>query len=138
MSSHQSAAVEVAPLGDRVVLRPEAAAERIHRGLQLPSTVRDEIQRGQVLAVGPGRYEKGRRVPMELSAGHFVLYDKYGGIVVTLKDGELVIIEESEILAIWGVTDVRKQVRCTNMTYVRRRRDELRREPRQPHAWVGL
>ena len=101
-SSHQLAAVEIAPLGDRIVLRPEAAAEQTHGGLHLPSTVRDEVQRGQVLAVGPGRYEKGKRVPMELSAGQMVLYDKYGGIVLTLEDEELVIIKESEILVILG------------------------------------
>ncbi len=94
--------VKVAPLGDRVVLCPEEPPERTHGGLHLPSTVRDELRRGHVLVVGPGRYERGTRVPMELSAGQTVLYNKYSGIMVTFDDEELVIIEESEILAIVG------------------------------------
>ena len=94
--------VRVAPLGDRVVLRPEEVAEQTHGGLHIPSTVRDELQRGHVLAVGPGRYERGRRIPMELSVGQTVLYNKYIGIMVTLGDEKLVIIKESEVLVIVG------------------------------------
>jgi chaperonin GroES len=69
-------------------------------GLLIPAIARDKPQQGEVIAVGPGRYEKGVRVPMELSAGQTVLYDRYSGNEVTLDNEEYLIIEESNVLAI--------------------------------------
>jgi chaperonin GroES len=62
--------------------------------------VKETPQQGEVVAVGPGRYEKGVRVPMELSIGQTVLYDKYNGSEVTVGNEEYLIIEESNVLAI--------------------------------------
>ncbi len=62
--------------------------------------VKEKPQRGEVMAVGPGRYEKGVRVPMELSIGQTVLYDKYNGSEVTVAIKEDLIIDESNVLAI--------------------------------------
>ncbi|UCG88462.1 MAG: co-chaperone GroES, partial [Gemmatimonadota bacterium] len=59
-------------------------------------------QQGEVIAVGPGRYEKGERVPMELSVGSKVLYGKYSGSDVVIDDEEFLIIKESDVLAVIG------------------------------------
>ncbi len=92
--------VSIRPLADRVVLRPMKETEQQRGGLFIPATVKEKPQQGQVVAVGPGRYEKGARVPMELSAGQTVMYDKYTGSEVTVDNEQYVIIEESEVLAI--------------------------------------
>ncbi len=94
------AQVSIQPLADRVVLRPMDETEQQRGGLFIPATVREKPQQGKVVAVGPGRYEKGVRVPMELSVGQTVLYDRYSGGEVTLDNEQYLIIEESEVLAI--------------------------------------
>ena len=71
-------------------------------GLHIPATAKDKPQHGEVVAVGPGRYVKGERIPMELSAGQTVLYGKYAGTEVTVDNEKYLIIEESEVLAIMG------------------------------------
>ncbi len=83
--------VSIQPLADRVVLRPMEDTEQQRGGVLIPAMVKETPQRGEVVAVGPGRYEKGVRVPMELSAGQTVLYDRYSGREVTL-DNELYLI----------------------------------------------
>ena len=94
--------VEVRPLADRVVLRPIEEAERMRGGLHIPATAKDKPQHGEVVYVGQGRYVKGERIPMELSAGQTVLYGKYAGTEVTVDNEKYLIIEESEVLAIMG------------------------------------
>ncbi len=94
--------VNLRPLADRVVLRPMKETEQQRGGLFIPASVREKPQQGDVVAVGPGRYEKGVRVPMELSIGQTVLYDRYSGSEVTVNDKQYLIIEESTILAILG------------------------------------
>ena len=88
------------PLAERGVVRPMEETEQQHGGVLIPAMVKEKPQRGEVVAVGPGRYEKGVRVPMELSIGKTVLYDKYNGSEVTVDNNEYLIIEESNILAI--------------------------------------
>ena len=92
--------VSLQPLADRVVVRPMEETEQQHGGVLIPAMVKEKPQQGEVVAVGPGRYEKGVRVPMELSIGQTVLYDKYNGTEVTVGDEEYLIIEESNVLAI--------------------------------------
>ncbi len=94
--------VNIQPLADRVVLRPMKETEQQRGGLFIPASVRGKPQQGEVLAVGPGRYEKGLRVPMELSIGQMVLYDRYSGSEVTVDNEKYLIIEESTVLAIVG------------------------------------
>ena len=94
--------VRVQPLGDRVVLRPEEKGEQMRGGLHLPVIAKEKLRHGEVVAVGPGRYEKGERVPMELSAGQTVLYEKFNGTMVTLDEEKYLIIQESDVLAIVG------------------------------------
>jgi chaperonin GroES len=92
--------VTVKPLGDRVVVRPLEEAEEMRGGLYIPDTAKEKPLQGEILAVGPGRFEKGERVPMELSVGLKVLYSKYAGTEVRIGTDEVLIIKESDVLAI--------------------------------------
>jgi chaperonin GroES len=68
-------------------------------GLYIPDTAKEKPQQGEIIAVGPGRYEKGERVAMELKVGDKVLYGKYSGTEVTIEDDTFLIIKESDVLA---------------------------------------
>ncbi|MCZ6916654.1 MAG: co-chaperone GroES [Gemmatimonadetes bacterium] len=94
--------VAVQPLSDRVVVRPLEEAEQMRGGLYIPDTAKEKPQEGEIVAVGPGRFEKGERVPMELSVGQTVLYGKYSGTEVTLDNEPYLIIKESDVLAVMG------------------------------------
>lgn len=92
--------VKVQPLADRVVIRPLEETEEMRGGLFIPDTAKEKPQQGEIVAVGPGRFEKGERVPMELTVGQKVLYGKYSGTEVTLDDAEFLIIKEADVLAV--------------------------------------
>ncbi len=92
----------VQPLGDRVVVRPSEEEEEMRGGLYIPDTAKEKPQEGEIVAVGPGRFEKGERVPMELSEGQKVLYGKYAGTEVTFDNQQYLIIKESDVLAVIG------------------------------------
>ena len=102
MPSSTKANVKVQPLGDRVVVRPLEEAEQMRGGLFIPDTAKEKPQEGEIVAVGPGRFEKGDRVPMELKVGQKVLYGKYSGTEVTIDDEQLLIIKEPDVLAVIG------------------------------------
>ena len=91
----------VKPLSDRVLVKPVEREEMTKGGIYLPETVKDKPQEGKVIAVGVGkRNEKGEIVPMEVKVGDTVIYAKYGGTEIK-EDGEtLMILRESDILAI--------------------------------------
>jgi chaperonin GroES len=97
--SIQSAA-KVAPLADRVVVKPLEEAEQMRGGLYIPDTAKEKPQQGQVIAVGPGRFEKDQRVPMDVKVGDKVLYGKYSGTEVTIDGEQLLILRESDVLAV--------------------------------------
>jgi chaperonin GroES len=90
----------VKPLSDRVVVLPTDEAEQMRGGLYIPDTAKEKPQQGEVVAVGPGRFEKGERVPMELAEGQTVLYGKYSGTEVTFDNEQYLILKESDVLAI--------------------------------------
>jgi len=92
----------VRPLADRVVVRPleESGQEKV--GLYIPDTAREKPHQGAVIAVGPGGVEKGETVPMELQVGQKIIYGKYSGMEVTIDDQKLLIVRESDVLAIVG------------------------------------
>jgi chaperonin GroES len=69
-------------------------------GLYIPDTAKEKPQQGEVIAVGPGRTEDGKRVPMEVKQGDKVLYGKYSGTEVTIDGEQLLILRESDILAV--------------------------------------
>ena len=93
---------EIQPLADRVVVRPLEETEQTRGGLFIPDTAKEKPQQGEIIAVGPGRFERGARVPMELKQGQKVLYGKYSGAEITLDDQEVLIIKESDVLAVIG------------------------------------
>lgn len=89
------------PLGDRVVVKPSQRDEVTKSGIVLPDTAKEKPQRGEVVAVGKGRYdEDGDRIPMEVSTGDHVLFAKYAGTEFKLDDDEYLILSEKDILAI--------------------------------------
>jgi chaperonin GroES len=90
----------VAPLADRVVVRALEETEQMRGGLFIPDTAKEKPMQGEVIAVGPGRYEKDKRVPMELKVGDKVLYGKYSGTEVTIDSEQLLILREADVLAV--------------------------------------
>jgi chaperonin GroES len=94
--------VKIHPLADRVAIRPLEETETMRGGLYIPDTAKEKPQQGEVVAVGPGRVEKGEKVALELKVGDRVLYGKYSGTEVTLDDENILIIKESDVLAKLG------------------------------------
>jgi chaperonin GroES len=100
MATATKAKVKIQPLADRVVIKPLEDTEEMRGGLYIPDTAKEKPQQGEIVAVGPGRVEKGARVPMDLKVGQRVLYGKYSGTEVTLDDQQLLIVKESDVLAV--------------------------------------
>jgi chaperonin GroES len=90
----------VMPLADRIVIRALEETEQTRGGLFIPDTAKEKPMQGEVLAVGPGRFEKDKRVPMELKVGDKVLYGKYSGTEVTIDGELLLILREADVLAV--------------------------------------
>ena len=93
---------KVAPLSDRVMVKALEETEQMRGGLFIPDTAKEKPQQGEIIAVGPGRYEKDVRVPMELKVGDKVLYGKYSGTEVTIDNNQYLILRESDVLAVIG------------------------------------
>ncbi len=93
-------ATKVAPLADRVVIKPLEEAETMRGGLYIPDTAKEKPQQGEIVAVGPGRFEDGKRIPLDVAVGNRVLYGKYSGTEVTVEGDSMLILRESDILAI--------------------------------------
>jgi chaperonin GroES len=94
--------VKVTPLADRVVVRALEETEQMRGGLYIPDTAKEKPQQGEIIAVGPGKYEDGKLVPMGVKVGDKVLYGKYSGTEVTLDNEQYLILRESDVLAIIG------------------------------------
>ena len=93
--------VKVKPLADRVVVEPYEEDEEMRGGLYIPDTAKEKPQQGTVVAVGPGRVsDDGERIPVELDEGDRVLYGKYSPTEVTVDGQDLLIIKESDVLAV--------------------------------------
>ena len=91
--------MKLQPLGDRIVVRAIEAEEVTVSGIVLPDTAQEKPQRGRVLAVGPGRYEDGQRVPPDVEEGDEVIYSKYGGTEIQVEGEDLLILRETDVLA---------------------------------------
>jgi chaperonin GroES len=91
---------KVAPLADRVVIKAIEEAEQMRGGLYIPDTAKEKPQQGEIIAVGPGRYEDGKLVPMGVKVGDKVLYGKYSGTEVTIDAENYLILRESDVLAV--------------------------------------
>ncbi len=95
-------ATTVKPLADRVVIKALEETEQMRGGLFIPDTAKEKPQQGEIVAVGPGRYEDSKLVPMTLKNGDKVLYGKYSGTEVTLNSETLLILRETDVLAVIG------------------------------------
>ena len=94
-------ALKLKPLADRLLVKPLEEEEVTPGGIVLPETAKEKPQKGEVLAVGPGaRDDEGNRIAMEVSVGDNVLFAKYGGTEIKLDGDKLLILRESDILAI--------------------------------------
>ncbi len=94
-------AVNMKPLGSRVVVEPIEQEEVTPGGIVLPETAKEKPQKGTVLSIGAGdRDEDGKRIPMDVKVGDVVLYAKYSGTEIKLDSKKLLIMRESDILAI--------------------------------------
>jgi len=102
MATATKSKVKVFPLADRVVIRPMEETATMKGGLYIPDTAKEKPIQGDVLAVGPGRREKGEVVPMELKVGDRVVYGKYSGTQVELDGEEVILIKESDVIAKLG------------------------------------
>ena len=100
MTTKQATSVTVGPLADRVVVRSLEGHEQTRGGLFIPDTAKEKPQEGEILAVGPGRFDDGKRVPMEVKVGDKVLFGKYSGTEVTIDGEALLILRESDVLAV--------------------------------------
>jgi chaperonin GroES len=90
----------IKPLEDRVVVRPIEEEEMTASGLVIPDTAKEKPTEGEVIAVGPGRFEEGKRVPLDVKAGDKVIYSKYGGNEYKYKGEEYVILQSRDIYAV--------------------------------------
>jgi chaperonin GroES len=94
-------AMNLKPLGDRVVIEPLEQEEVTAAGIVLPETAKEKPQKGKILAVGPGaRDEDGKRIAMDVKAGDTVLFAKYAGTEIKVESKKLLILKETDILAI--------------------------------------
>ena len=90
----------IKPLGDRVLIEVKEEALSKEGSLYIPDTAKEKPQQGKVVAVGKGRYEDGKWIPLDVKAGDTVLYGKYAGTDIKHEGIEYLIVKESDILAI--------------------------------------
>ncbi len=96
--------VSIKPLEDRVVVKPLEAEQTTASGLVIPDTAKEKPQEGEVVAVGPGRFNEDgdERIPLDISVGDKVIYSKYGGTEVKYGGEEFLILSARDVLAVIG------------------------------------
>ena len=93
-------AFSLQPLEDRIVVQAIDADQTTASGIVIPDTAKEKPQEGEVVAVGPGRFEDGARVPLDVAVGDKVIYSKYGGTEVKVGGDEYLILSARDVLAI--------------------------------------
>ena len=91
--------VQIAPLHDRVLVRRLEEKETAKGGIIIPDTAKEKPQEGEVMAVGTGKIDKGKRVPLDVKVGDRILFGKYTGNDITIDNQEYLILREEDILA---------------------------------------
>ncbi|HEX2085681.1 MAG TPA: co-chaperone GroES [Solirubrobacteraceae bacterium] len=93
--------MKLKPLGDRLIVKAIEEEETTASGIVLPDTAKEKPQRGEVIAVGDGRYDEDgeKRIPLDVQAGDKVLYSKYGGTEIKVEGEDLLVLRESDVLA---------------------------------------
>ena len=93
--------MKIKPLADRVVVKPQEAEETTASGIILPDTAKEKPQAGEIVAIGPGKVsDTGNVISMTVKVGDNVLYGKYSGTEITVDADEVLIMRESDILAV--------------------------------------
>ena len=94
--------VSIKPLEDRIVIKQVEAEQTTASGLVIPDTAKEKPQEGEVVAVGPGRFNEngGERIPMDVAVGDKVIYSKYGGTEVKYSGDEFLILSARDVLAV--------------------------------------
>lgn len=94
--------MKIRPLGDRILIEPVSEEKKTKSGIVLPDTAeKEKPEKGKVVAVGAGRINKqGERIPMDVKKGDVVLFPKYGPQEIKIDGKDLLIAQESDILAI--------------------------------------
>ncbi len=94
--------MKIRPLGDRLVVKPMSAETMSKSGIVIPDTAKEKPQQGEVIAVGPGRWDEDgeKRLPMQVKVGDIVMFTRYGGDEFKLNNDEVKILREDEILGI--------------------------------------
>ena len=100
MTTATAEKVGIKPLEDRIVVQTSEAETTTASGIVIPDTAKEKPQEGVVLAVGPGRYEDGQRVPLDVKVGDTVLYSKYGGTEVRHNGEDYLVLSARDVLAI--------------------------------------
>ncbi|UUY04341.1 co-chaperone GroES [Svornostia abyssi] len=94
-------ATKLKPIGDRLIVRAIDEEETTASGILLPDTAKEKPQKGEVIAVGDGRFDEDgdKRIPLDVSKGDTVLYSKYGGTEIKVDGEDLLVLRESDVLA---------------------------------------
>ena len=93
--------MQLRPLRDRVLVKPEKAEQKTASGLYISSGAQEKPQRGEVIAVGAGKLDdKGERIPVDVKVGDVVIYGKYGGNEVKIDGEEYLLMRDSDIYAV--------------------------------------
>ncbi|MFT4009549.1 MAG: co-chaperone GroES [Nocardioidaceae bacterium] len=96
--------VNIKPLEDRILVKPLDAEQTTASGLVIPDTAKEKPQEGEVIAVGPGRWNEDgdERIPLDISVGDKVIYSKYGGTEVKYSGEEYLVLSARDVLAVLG------------------------------------
>ena len=92
--------VNIKPLEDRIVVTVLESEQTTASGIVIPDTAKEKPQEGTVLAVGPGRFENGQRLPLDIQEGDTVIFSKYGGTEVKFGADEYLILSARDVLAV--------------------------------------
>ena len=92
--------MSIRPLGDRVLVLPIEQEEVKKGGIIIPDSAKEKPQEGKIVAVGPGKHEDGKLVPLNVKKGDRVLYSKYGGTEIKIDGKDHLIMREDDILGI--------------------------------------
>jgi chaperonin GroES len=92
--------MKLKPLSDNILIAPLEAEHKTASGILIPDTAKEKPQEGKVVAVGPGRVEEGKLMPLSVKVGDIVLYKKWGGNDVKVDGKEMLIVKEEDILAV--------------------------------------
>ena len=95
--------MKLKPLGDRIIVKPkEDETSTTPSGLVIPDTAKEKPQLGDVMAVGPGDFQDGDRIPLDVKEGDVVVYSKYGGTEIKFEGQEFLILSSRDVLAVLG------------------------------------